>query len=588
MIPPIPTDEDLRALFPERRDAPPDGVFELGLVLGGTVSSGAYTAGVLDYLVQALDALDSAQAIGDTAAPKTRVVIKVVGGASGGGVNAAILSRLIPYSFPAVERPNPSPNTGNPFFDIWVNRLDILGMLSCDDLKDEDGLTSVLNSSPIERSAESLIRFVSNPYGIGHPQPYRQWVDSTLTMFLTLTNLRGIPYKVDFNGGAVQDPKLSQSFVNHGDYVRFDFDTRPGNVAPVRKDSFGVSLWRDGEGLVDWGTVAKFSIATGAFPIGFKTRDLSRPLSHYAYRTVIVPGVGNVSPTEQKWLTPSWDDLRGPEGELPDLYDFPSVDGGATNNAPIELVRTSLAGMIAKNPRKGIEANRAVLLIDPFANGATLGPASVSNVESVLVPFVLGMVGESRYETADLILAADETIFSRFMITARRGEHVGTEALATGGLGAFQGFLSRAFREHDYLLGRRNAHEFLKNQFVLPETNPFFKSWTKPQVDGNAVDGPLDSDGNRFIRILPLLGKAAFPTDLPIWPVGALDPERTLRTPIKERVEAVLSVVENHDISSNLFIHAYLWPAIAVLRSGITDRIMTAIQKSLKDSHLLG
>ena len=34
--------------------AVPDGTFELGLVLGGTVSAGAYTAGALDFLIEAL------------------------------------------------------------------------------------------------------------------------------------------------------------------------------------------------------------------------------------------------------------------------------------------------------------------------------------------------------------------------------------------------------------------------------------------------------------------------------------------------------------------------------------------------------
>ncbi len=34
---------------------PPPNTFELALVLGGTVSAGAYTAGALDFLIEALD-----------------------------------------------------------------------------------------------------------------------------------------------------------------------------------------------------------------------------------------------------------------------------------------------------------------------------------------------------------------------------------------------------------------------------------------------------------------------------------------------------------------------------------------------------
>ena len=49
--------QDLDSLFPLSRPYPiQDKTYEIGLTLGGTVSAGAYTAGVLDYLLEALDA----------------------------------------------------------------------------------------------------------------------------------------------------------------------------------------------------------------------------------------------------------------------------------------------------------------------------------------------------------------------------------------------------------------------------------------------------------------------------------------------------------------------------------------------------
>ena len=42
-------------LFPAVVADPDSGVFEIALVLGGTVSAGAHTAGALDVLIQALD-----------------------------------------------------------------------------------------------------------------------------------------------------------------------------------------------------------------------------------------------------------------------------------------------------------------------------------------------------------------------------------------------------------------------------------------------------------------------------------------------------------------------------------------------------
>src|SRR5262249_61516356 len=63
------------------------GVFEFALVLGGTVSAGAYTAGAVDFLIGALDCLSKAQQEGR--APRHKVRVKLIAGRSGGGVNRA-------------------------------------------------------------------------------------------------------------------------------------------------------------------------------------------------------------------------------------------------------------------------------------------------------------------------------------------------------------------------------------------------------------------------------------------------------------------------------------------------------------------
>ncbi len=58
---------------------PPDGrTFELGLVFAGTVSAGAYSAGALDFLLQALQELQNHRQ--DQGAPTHKVVIKAASG----------------------------------------------------------------------------------------------------------------------------------------------------------------------------------------------------------------------------------------------------------------------------------------------------------------------------------------------------------------------------------------------------------------------------------------------------------------------------------------------------------------------------
>jgi hypothetical protein len=58
------------------------GVFAFSLVLGSTVSAGAYTAGAVDFLIEALDCLSRAQQ--EARAPRHKVRLKLFAGSAGG------------------------------------------------------------------------------------------------------------------------------------------------------------------------------------------------------------------------------------------------------------------------------------------------------------------------------------------------------------------------------------------------------------------------------------------------------------------------------------------------------------------------
>jgi hypothetical protein len=65
--------------------------FQIGLTMSGAISAGAYTAGVLDFLVEALDAREDARNGSDSdTVPNHRVGVKVMSGASAGAITAAI------------------------------------------------------------------------------------------------------------------------------------------------------------------------------------------------------------------------------------------------------------------------------------------------------------------------------------------------------------------------------------------------------------------------------------------------------------------------------------------------------------------
>jgi len=96
-----------------------DGVprFDLGLTMAGAISAGAYTAGVLDFLIEALDAWEASKLNGDTSAPLHVVGLRVVSGASAGSICGAILAAAMRYDFPHVRLTDKSKCAANPLFD---------------------------------------------------------------------------------------------------------------------------------------------------------------------------------------------------------------------------------------------------------------------------------------------------------------------------------------------------------------------------------------------------------------------------------------------------------------------------------------
>src|SRR5438552_2457339 len=99
-----PTEPEIQKWFIDVPDLAA-GNFEFALVLGGTVSAGADTAGAVDFLIEALDCLSKAQQ--EKRAPDHRVCLKLIAGTSGGGVNATIAARALAYDYPHVTRATP-------------------------------------------------------------------------------------------------------------------------------------------------------------------------------------------------------------------------------------------------------------------------------------------------------------------------------------------------------------------------------------------------------------------------------------------------------------------------------------------------
>ena len=104
---------------------------------------GRYTAGVIDFLIQALDQWEKAKEGPDPDCPRHDVSIKVMAGASGGGVNAAIAAAQLGQTFsPVTGLPATAP-ANNKFFESWVEQIDVAGLLGTRDLDGDQAAMSV-------------------------------------------------------------------------------------------------------------------------------------------------------------------------------------------------------------------------------------------------------------------------------------------------------------------------------------------------------------------------------------------------------------------------------------------------------------
>lgn len=526
---------DVRKWFIDQPDPPPH-TYELALVLGGTVSAGCYTAGALDFLIEALDTWNALKAKEppDPRVPTHNVVIRVIAGTSGGGVNAAIAARALAFKYPPVTRATSSSlmQTGNPFYDTWVNRIGLAGLLDTSDIG-TGKLQSILNGRPLENAAGDIVSFAgatADRSYIGVPS--RQ---EPLRVILTFTNLEGVPYRTPFQEA------FGETFIDHADYARFALVYPNAPLPALRPDEFAIGFnpaGNSGRRLpdeIDWDTFSRFALATAAFPVGFPPQQLARPTEQYRYRVVAPPPDASGTSKIQA-IEPDWDLLFGAGNPRPADYHFLAVDGGATDNEPIELARTALCGIENRNPRDPRLANRGVLLVDPFAGEVGMVPPAPNDLLAITSGVLNSLIQQTRYDTSDLVLAADPTVFSRFMISAQRDGLSGAKAIATGGLGAFIGFASRAFMRHDYLLGRANCQALLSNLFVLSPENPVMQGcWSEEALRLNSVV----TDGQQYLRVIPLLDDVAVTESLDPWPKGALDPS-IYKGAIERRWKAII------------------------------------------------
>ena len=194
-----------------------DRTFELGLVMAGAISAGAYSAGVADFLFEALDAYEEEKRKPGWDGPIHDVRIPIMSGASAGGMTSAICALQAFHDLAHVwpDKPAPPPEL-NRLYSSWVTDISLDRLLETSDLDAPGlrGLKSLLCCDVLEQIVDQAFNMSGDRK--------RPWVgtgeDPSLRVRLTLTNLRGAPYSFPLFG---TDTDETYGMLNHGDY--FDF-----------------------------------------------------------------------------------------------------------------------------------------------------------------------------------------------------------------------------------------------------------------------------------------------------------------------------------------------------------------------------
>lgn len=503
-------------------------VHELGLVMAGAVSAGAYTAGVVDFLVEALDAWHQGQADGFAAAPH-RVRLAGLTGASGGAMTAGILAGILagrPHR--PVHAADPGPSVpDNALFESWVNRIDAEVLLAPDDLGDGQRLLALLNGGSLDAIAAAAL-----PGGAGgRPRP---WAQDGVDLAFTITNLRGVPYNLGFGEAEAESvPRPGHGMRRHAEALRF----RLGPGPAVEASATALDWAMRGPG---WGRLQQAALASGAFPLALPPRPLVRPVGDYESELWPFPvGADEEPPACRRWqpLPPHWGDHAAPTA-----LEFLAVDGGMLDNQPFTLGRGLLVGRPPARARAPV-AGRSLVSIDPFPDivGFRPGEPAPEGLLDLARALLVAMKNQTRFKPEELVTAQDDPMASRHMVApSRRIDGVRADhPLAGGVLDGFGGFLDRAFRVHDFQLGRLNCQRFLERHLRLPGTDPLFGGWP-------AALRERHGDRRGRLPVLPLVGQAARPLPMPAWP--ALDEARMrhLRRLLRGRIRALLPHAIDH------------------------------------------
>jgi len=489
-------------------------VYEIGLAMAGAISAGAYSAGVVDFLFQALHEWELAKRDDPANVPNHSVCIRAAAGASAGSITAALAAVAVAgglrpqklADFKDGEQPYQCVLPA--LYKAWVTLPDMASpnadpndLLANNDLGNGASPQSVLNAGILTALTGEALGLPEPPQGSerppafgGAPLPY---LAERLHIYLTLSNMRGVPYFVGFEGSGEIHGHYMMSHGDRAHYVLEGIGTHRGENAWLTDDAAELlkitTAPRAGKpGDKAWTIYGHTALASAAFPVGLAARSIETDVSQYARRKW--PSL----PETAKSYPPRWPDKWKEDQK----FTFMSLDGGLIDNEPFEYARRAIMRDGEENKTGESCVKGAVVMVDPFPEPPTFSlkdvrEASIFDVARALFPM---LKNQARFKPDALATAFDNTNYSRWMVAPSRttagshGEKNERYAIATGVLGGFGGFLDGSFGEG----------------------HPFVRDW--PPGVADRLCKKDEHTKREYYPVIPLVGTAALPVSAPAWP----------------------------------------------------------------------
>jgi len=259
---------------------------KIAITISGAVSLGSYEAGVLFELIQAIHLNNSS-----TSDDNKKIEIDVLTGASAGGMTAAITAQKLLFEASSLKDPYK-----NALYQAWVKDVSFDVLFNLDPT--EDPTKSILSSNYVESISK---KFLTDRYSNAAPNQKEKHpaVANTIHIGLALTNLNGLDYELPIADGS------KFCYTHYQDQLVAQF-----NVDENTDDT-----------LTPWEIVRNASIACGAFPFAFRTKELVRNIGEYQTNTASQQGVP----------------LNSFDGQI--TQSFLYTDAGTFQNEPLGLAK---------------------------------------------------------------------------------------------------------------------------------------------------------------------------------------------------------------------------------------------------------